>query len=351
MVANSIQTALPPQHIKISSRESLNYKFRAGWGGACGLCVEKSKEEVVGMVGILRSGHAYIPLDPQLPTSRLNFLARQCDCELVLAQRRFQTAMQHITVLILEDLPSRGKVGTTSTPTVLPELLAYVLFTSGSTGKPKGVMVPHSSLVAHVHTTCSAVPLHPQSTVLYTPNYTFDPSVYLVWCTLCSAAELCIPRPRAWANPPARLMLLMFKQAISFTEISPAVFSMCISSQDDLTSTPRVLSLRTVYLGGEKLSNELVGTIRQKHPHVQVYNSYGPTEVTIFSNQFRAIQSEPTMSVPIGQPTPNVSCHVLDANSSHSHVPVGVPGMLYLGGPTPRIQLVIERFTIGIFYG
>ena len=305
-----------------------------------GLCVVKSVEEVAGMVGIMRAGAAYVPLDPKLPAERLAYLVQQCSCVAVVTQRRHSNRFEHagndfgsLEVVIAEDAFLRClPCAASSCELVQPasaSALAYVLFTSGSTGKPKALMLQHSSLVAFLsHQSGPYKCWHQEQshTRLYVLSCMFDDSVGVVWRTLVSGARLYVTKPDAWLDS-SYLAHLLNAHSISSMWGVPSPFALVMDAISDVLPA----ALVDLHLSGEALPPELSARVL-KNAHTALYNPYGPAEVTINSHAHPCEHKDSTQSrVPIGVTLPNTSGFVL--GQQLSLVPVHVGGELYLGGP------------------
>ena len=193
----------------------------AGSDKVVGLCVEKSMEEVCGMVGIMRAGAAYVPLDHRLPKGRLQYLVEQCESSVVVVMRQHREVVESLGVAVVEaegalwaETSANGNGGRVVRDDGCgPRSLAYTLFTSGSTGKPKGVMIEHQSLVCFLCHESDEGPYKPMDveskhTRLYVLAFTFDDSVGVVWKTLVSGAKLVVGKPDAWLDPSYMVELM-----------------------------------------------------------------------------------------------------------------------------------------------
>ena len=213
-----------------------------------GLCVEKSIEEVAGMVSIMRAGGAYVPLDPKLPQSRLMHLVEQCECDVSVAMRKHARAAESLGVDVVvaeEQMRSdcewcgRGREHNADS-------LAIVMFTSGSTGKPKGVMLEQRALVVHLTLERTVyLDLDVESGVLYATPFTFDVSWGLVWTTLTTGARLCIAKPDALLDPPY-VQKFLFEQGIVHGYFVPTPLSVYMEASEGALPP----SLRILYVSG-----------------------------------------------------------------------------------------------------
>jgi amino acid adenylation domain-containing protein len=308
----------------------------AGADKVVGLCVSKSLEEVVGMVGIVRSGSAYVPLDPKQPVDRLSYIVEQCEAKAVatLGKHMDIGGCLGVEAITIDDVlqGDRENLGVRYKKDQLcnGDSLAYVLFTSGSTGKPKGVMVPHGSLVALIESLIATECFTRGDKVAYVLSFVFDPSVKTVWGTLSSGATLLIGNPDVLLDLKS-LHEFFHSNGASFVDTVPSVLRVYSSSMAD----PFPKTLRQMHIGGEALLGELAASIISENKQVSLWNCYGPTEVTVQSSGFKCgwSGSVPNFghSVPIGKVLRNTTAYVLDSCLVAS--PVGVAGELYLGGP------------------
>ncbi|RKH63065.1 amino acid adenylation domain-containing protein, partial [Corallococcus llansteffanensis] len=285
------------------------------------LCVERSPEWVVGMLGILKAGGAFVPLDPALPLQRLDFLLEDSAASLVLTSRSLSDRFTaHGVRVVCLDTEAAGLAQrSTRAPDVAvhPEHLAYVIYTSGSTGRPKGTLLVHRGLG---NTALAAVKAHgfrPDSRVLQFASAGFDASVCEVFATLLAGATLVLA-PRERLLPDAPLRTLLEAQRISAVTLTPSVLAL-LSPQ----GLPR---LETVISAGEALPGEVARRWSQGRT---LLNAYGPTEVTVCATITR--QPVTPERVTLGQPWANVRVYVLDVFLRP--VPEGVGGELFVAGP------------------
>jgi amino acid adenylation domain-containing protein len=294
-----------------------------------GLCLERSPEMVVGLLGILKAGGAYLPLDPEHPLDRIAYQIGDAQARLVLTQRRFRDRLpaDRVTALCLD----ADRATLTTEPTTRPaggagaHHLAYVLYTSGSTGRPKGVMVEHRAAANHLLWMQETFPLGPRDRVVLKYGLGFDPSVVEVFGTLLAGATLILARPGAHFDP-AYLAGLMAAQGVTHLDVVPGLLELLLEQ--------RVLrgcsALRRIFCGGEALPAALVERVHAALPQVELTNFYGPTEATISTTWWTCRRDDPRPVVPIGRPVGHVRVYVLDG--SRNPVPLGVAGELFIGG-------------------
>ncbi|SEN19156.1 non-ribosomal peptide synthase domain TIGR01720/amino acid adenylation domain-containing protein [Stigmatella aurantiaca] len=302
-----------------------------------GLCVERSVELVVGMLGTLKAGGAYVPLDPAAPAERLEYMMKDAGLEVLLTQQRLVPGLPvgagHVVCLDAD----WAQISRQSQAAVAHEgsagQLAYVIYTSGSTGKPKGTLLEHGGLCNAARAAIQILGLGPGKKVLQFSSLGFDASVWEMFSALLSGAHLVLASKEA-LMPGAPLQELLQAQAITTATLTPSVLM-----QLEPGSLP---SLETVAAAGEACTPELVGRWK---PGRRFINAYGPTEVTICATQNSQVEAaRPT----IGRALPNVQVYVLD--EAQRVVPVGVAGELCVGGAglargyLGRAELTAERF-------
>ena len=328
-------------------------------GMLVGLYVEKSPEMLVGLLGILKAGAAYLPLDPSYPPERLRFMLEDSGIRVLVTQERVRPRLngetfRGLTVRLDADWPEIAHSPVTQLPSH-PAMshLAYVIYTSGSTGAPKGVWVRQRNLVNHACALAEATGLGPGDRVLQFISLSFDAAGEEIYPALISGATLVAP-----AATDALLGRELFDYCAAH-EVSvlhmPA--SVWHTAFDDLAATPEtgrdlagLGSLRLLMLGGDAPSPERLRAFTHLlGREIAFMNLYGPTEATITATFYRTTTAAPGQArLPIGQPIANARTYVLDAHQRP--VPVGVPGELYIGGAgvaagyLGRPELTAEKF-------
>ncbi|WP_158621682.1 non-ribosomal peptide synthetase [Corallococcus aberystwythensis] len=310
------------------------------------LSVERSLEVAVGLLGILKAGGAWVPVDPMLPRERLAFMLEDSGATVLVTQapllERFPEGPRaRALCLDVERERLAGESVLAPDSGVGPRNLAYVLYTSGSTGTPKGTAIEHRgvcNLVAHEAT---AYGIGPGSRVLQFASLSFDLSVEEIFTTLCSGATLVLA-PLEDLMPGEPLRKLVRDEALTVISLTPATLA--------ATAPEGLSSIRTVISGGEALPPEVVA---RWAPGRTFLNTYGPTEATVMATLTECTADGRVPS--IGRPLANVRAYVLDARGGL--VPVGVKGELYLGGVgvargyAGRHALTAERFVPDAFSG
>ncbi|MER5556917.1 amino acid adenylation domain-containing protein, partial [Streptomyces sp. NPDC002793] len=320
--------ALEDEHVRLGYREleeranQLAHRIRslgAGRGSVVGLCVERGADLVVGLLGIMKAGAAYVPLDPGYPADRLAYMLSDSGARLVVSEARSRTGLGPTDAVVVDLTEDRDRIAQQPVTAVSDEPgtddLAYVIYTSGSTGRPKGVLVTHAgvaNLAAAMH---DRLRITPDSRVLQFASSSFDGAVMEVLMALPNGATLVLP-PHGPVVGEA-LQRFLSERRITHTLLVPSLVA---------TLDPDGLDeLRTLVVGAEASSGDLVARWSEGR---RMINAYGPTETTIV-----ATLSEPlsgSAAPPIGSPLPNTQVYLLD--DALRPVPVGVAGDLHIAG-------------------
>jgi amino acid adenylation domain-containing protein len=303
-----------------------------------GICVERSLEMIVGLLGILKAGGAYVPLDPAYPTDRINFMLSDAQVAVLLTQQHLQAELPKpgLPVICLDSDWSTIAQESTTNPNsnVQPHDLAYVIYTSGSTGKPKGVLVEHQGLCNLALAQIDIFDVHAESRVLQFASFSFDASISEVVMTLCIGARLCLAK-RETLMPGPGLLRLLQEEGITHVTLSPSALA--------ALPTTDLPNLRTIIVAGEACPPALAAQLSAGRRFV---NGYGPTESTVCA--LAAVNPAAIATLPIGRPIANIQVYILDRQLQP--VPVGVPGELHIGGAglargyLNRPELTQEKF-------
>jgi len=293
-------------------------------GHLVGLHLGRSTNMVIAMLAVLKTGAAYVPLDPDYPSERLDFMLRDGSIALVLSESLVSTGLPPTTaeIINLDSVWESISQNSENNPGCVVDAseLAYVMYTSGSTGKPKGVMVSHCNVV---NSTCARLEYyHPVQRFLLLSSISFDSSVAGIYWTLCQGGCLHIPDQQHFKEADHLVQLI---QHHKITHL------LCIPSLwQQLLDLGGLASLDTVIVAGEVCPAGLPEKHHELLPATKLYNEFGPTEGTVWSTVFDCSNSYLSKSVPIGYPVSNVKVFVLDELLRPT--PIGVPGELYIGG-------------------
>ena len=306
-----------------------------------GICLERSLEMVVGLLGILKAGAAYVPLDPAYPQDRIAYMVENSEAPLLLTQASLKDHLPATTarsILIDWEWPEIAKLSTASPALSLdPENRAYVIFTSGSTGKPKGVEVLQRGVVNFLVTMADQPGMAASDRILAVTTLSFDIAGLEIYLPLTLGASLEIVS-REVAADGKRLLAKLNASNATVMQATPATWRMLLET--GWTGDPRL----KILIGGEAVSQKLAGQLLTRSG--SVWNVYGPTETTIWSttSKLETGQGEVTIGRPIG----NTEIYILD--KLLQPVPVGVAGELHIGGDglargyLKRPDLTTERF-------
>ncbi|MBV4477086.1 non-ribosomal peptide synthetase [Pseudomonas botevensis] len=294
------------------------------------ICVERSLDLVIGLLGILKAGGAYVPLDPDYPLERLNYMLQDSApvALLVHSATRNLLAESGVPVIDLDRSTWHDAPGDNlQVPGLGAANLAYMIYTSGSTGTPKGVMIEHRSVCNMVHWGSQISPPTEHGALLQKAPFSFDSSVWEIFWPLCSGLRLVLARPDG-NRDSAYVTQVIREQQITVVKFVPALLQQFIEQEDVSQCT----SLTDVLNGGGELTAALARSVRQRLPWVRLHNVYGPTETTVDSTGWtlEPHMPVPNNAVPIGTALSNTRLYVVDAHDQP--VPQGVSGELLIGG-------------------
>ncbi len=305
------------------------------------ICLERSIEMVVAVLGVLKAGGCYVPIDPSYPQRRISFMLADCQAQVVITRRSHCRVLeQPVTHVYLDE----GWMAELELPsTVQPHNTCYILYTSGSTGRPKGVMIPHRALCNHMYWIVNAFGISASDILLQKTPFSFDASVWEFYAPLMTGGILVMAEPGGHQDPDY-LIDTIEREGVTLLQLVPSQLEMLLSTP----GVERLKGLRHLFCGGEALGCDLVHRLMERLPTTSVTNLYGPTEATIDSTYHTCSKKQCTKTVPIGRPIANARTYLL--NSAKQPVPVGVQGELYIGGVglasgyynSP--QLTAERF-------
>src|SRR5437870_1009021 len=292
-----------------------------------GLCLERSLEMVVGLIGILKAGGAYLPLDPSYPAERLSFMLADAGAAVLITHSALRDRLGGNAAGVVE-LNSEGAAiaaqpSSAPASAVRPQNLAYVIYTSGSTGTPKGVAVEHRHLLAsNTARSLFYAELQPHRFLLLS-SISFDTSIAGIFWSLLSGGAIVVSTN---VSLDAAISSILRHQINYFLTV-PSLYSAVLDQLKESTS----LELQTVVVAGEACPSDLAIRHHEFFPELPLINEYGPTECSIWSTAYRCGQGSCVpANVPIGRPIWNTRVYVLD--SCLEPVPVGVVGELYLSG-------------------
>jgi amino acid adenylation domain-containing protein len=298
-------------------------------GSPIGLAVPRSLDMVIGMLGILKAGAAYLPLDPTFPLERLSFMLDDATPAVILTLSDFEDrlpASGSQVVRLDTDAAAIAACADTNPPIdVTADSLFNVIYTSGSTGKPKGSLIPHRS-VPGVMLDVDYARFDEHTVILHYNSMSWDACTFEIWCPLLNGGR-CVVMAGDKFNPTEMAEALR-ANSVNTLFLTNSVFNVLVDVLPDVLS-----GVEQILVGGEVMSMDHLRRYRQRFPGTQFRHVYGPSECTVFTTAWTVPAEIPAAakSIPIGRPVGDRKVYILDANLKR--LPVGVPGELCVAGP------------------
>lgn len=309
-----------------------------------GICVDRSLEMLVGLLGVLKAGGAYVPIDPNYPPDRVEYMIENSQAKVLLTQQQLvnslpaKEAKKALVICLDTDWPLIAQESQEMPiASVTPENMAYVIYTSGSTGKPKGVQVLHRGAVNFLKSMREQPGIGATDILLSVTTLSFDIAVLELFLPLTVGAQVVILSREA-AMDGRKLLRTIVQLGITILQATPVTWRLLIESGWESQFPLKMLS------GGEAMPKELAAQLLTKG--TELWNMYGPTETTVWSTVYQVKDAE--QRILIGKPIANTDIYILD--SLLQPVPVGVAGELHIGGSglargyLQRDDLTTERF-------
>ncbi len=323
------------------------------------ICLERSADMVVALLGVLKAGGAYVPLDPGYPVERLAFMLADAKPAALLTHSSLikqlsTTGTASVPTIATDNDPSLAQQPATNPDpaalAITADHSAYVIYTSGSTGQPKGATVFHRGLVNLLHWYANDYDFDSHDRVLVVSSFSFDLTQKNLFVCLFTGGELHLAAPQF---DPAAIVATIAERGITTLNLTPSAFYALV---DEAARRPGALaSLRRVFLGGEPISVPRLAALGASYPKLEIINSYGPTECTDVVAAYRLPRESGEAGAtylyttpPIGRPICNTQLYVLDARLQP--VPIGAIGEIYIGGAgvgggyLDRPELTAKRF-------
>ncbi len=288
------------------------------------LMLDRSMEMVIGILAILKAGGAYMPIDPDTPPKRLQYLLDDSQSKVLLTDTESNQDKERLVINLLDNSIYEDAIANLERDHDSNNL-AYIIYTSGSTGKPKGVMLEHKGVVNRIEWMKNQYNFSEKEVVLQKTTYNFDVSVWEFFMTLCYGAKLVLCKKEVISNVDL-LVETIHKEQISTLHFVPSmlnVFLMGIRKDEQ----GKLKTLKNVFASGEALSQIATERFHQLL-NAKLHNLYGPTEASIDVTYFETAKDDQV--IPIGKPIWNTQLYILD--ESQNVLPIGIPGELHIGG-------------------
>ncbi|WP_408895225.1 amino acid adenylation domain-containing protein [Paenibacillus taichungensis] len=292
--------------------------------------LENTVEIAISIMGILKAGLVFIPIDPNQPEKRISYILEETSPCAIITEKSFSSHL----ILNSYQIKLNQEFYETESPlnpnrTVASSDLAYIIYTSGSTGIPKGVMIEHKNLTHYFNWFCSYSDMGSKDRFLLLSSYSFDLGYTGLFSSLISGAGLHIVRKDLYKDPNEVLSYIASNE-ITYIKVTPSMFKLLSYADKEYWNRAKVC-LRLIVLGGEELKTNQIRDFLQEHPTIQIMNHYGPTETCIGTIAgYIGINDLETSSVPLGKPISNSSVYVL--NERLQLVPFNIPGEIFIAG-------------------
>ncbi|MEI8703607.1 non-ribosomal peptide synthetase [Pseudoalteromonas sp. B62] len=318
------------------------------------LCIDRSLDMFIGMVGIVKAGGAYLPIDPNLTKERIDFMIADGSVELILTSSKVMSKhdFDNFKVLSLDERLRAGALTGYSTKNLdisgqSSEQLAYVIYTSGSTGQPKGVMASHKNVVRLTSGADQYIGIDQPLKVLQAAPISFDAATFEIWLPLLSGGTVCCyPHEQIDVD---QINCTIEQNGINLAWLTAGLFDVWVDGKDTAQT-----QLLTIVTGGDVVSAKSVTRLYDMNPNIRVVNGYGPTECVTFACCHVINRDiDPAQSLPIGRPIADTLVYVLSEQGQP--VPVGAVGELHIGGDAVsrgylnQAALTREKFIVNPF--
>ncbi|WPQ62330.1 amino acid adenylation domain-containing protein [Chitinophaga sancti] len=301
-------------------------------GSLVPVCMDRSIDMITGILGILKLGAAYVPIDPAFPKDRISYIINDCKAEVVLCGKgehnRLFSNMDICAVVMEEDWVHIDALPAIKTECkAAPDQPAYVIYTSGSTGNPKGVIVEHAGMLNHLLAKVHDLSIDESTVIAFTAAFTFDISVWQMFAALIKGGQIVV-FPDELIYEPSALIHAVNDYKVTILELVPSYLTIAL----DTDTHPLLDNLKTLLVTGEAVSRGLLSKWfnHKAFSHIPVVNAYGPTEASDDICHYFMQYTPDSINVPIGKPIQNTRIYIL--NPAHELCPVGIAGEICVAG-------------------
>ena len=320
-------------------------------GSVIGLIADRSIEMICGIFGILKAGCCYLPIMPQTPQSRLEYILNDSECKLILTQTKYIEGIKNdIAYIDLEKLDKYEISGENPKVDCYPTDLAYIIYTSGTTGNPKGVMIENNSVVNRINWMHKSYPIESEDIILQKTPYTFDVSVWEIFWWFLGGAAVYMLEPEGEKDPEL-IARVIDERKINVLHFVPSMLDGFLKFMENSLNKYNLTSIKYVFASGEALKSHLANKFIKllDHESCNLINLYGPTEATVDVSYFNCQRDVEYNNIPIGKPIDNTQLYILDENTLKVQ-PIGIAGELMISGVClsrgylKQSELTMEKF-------
>ena len=296
-----------------------------------GLCIGRSLDMITGILGVWKAGGAYVPVDPSYPAERIDYLLNDSGVNLVISDQQSRgvlpAQLQAKVILLGQSGFLTGQRVTSPENKIAAHDLSYMIYTSGSTGKPKGVLVEHRGMLNHLYSKINELQLDQNSVIAYTASYTFDISVWQMFCALLTGG-CTVVYPAGLILEPAGLISKVETDQVNILELVPSYLSAVLQEK----TAVRLQKLRYLLVTGEAVSQSVLAQwfAHPDYGRIPVVNAYGPTEASDDITHHFMYSAPEGSNIPLGKTIQNLHIYILDAYGQIC--PMGVPGEICVSG-------------------
>ncbi|WP_010249962.1 non-ribosomal peptide synthetase [Acetivibrio cellulolyticus] len=318
--------------------------------------LDRSVSMAVSLFGIHKAGGAYMPISPEYPLARIDYMLEDSGAVLLITEEAHRSKIgEYVNTVFVDDPEVFNGEAKEIQKINEPNDLAYVIYTSGSTGKPKGAMIEHYSMVNRLNWMQNSFPIGESDVILQKTPFTFDVSVWELFWWAMAGAKVCFLKPGG-EKEPSEIINAIEKYKITTMHFVPSMLSAFLTYVENGIDIIKLKSLRQVFASGEALGAGLVNKFNRLFAPIgtKLINLYGPTEATVDVSWFDCSYRVDFDTIPIGKPIHNIRLYVLDSKAKLQ--PIGVPGELHIGGDglargyLGRPELTVEKFIADPFY-
>lgn len=295
-----------------------------------GIQLNRSIDLIISILAVLKAGCAYVAIEPSYPMTRKEFILKDADINLLITSSHLPSEFEHdVKFIFMDDAGIYQNVEDVTFDILNPHNLAYIAYTSGSTGNPKGVMIENHSVVNVLLDLDRRFPIKKGDVFLFKTPYSFDLSVSEIFSWFIGGGALFILEPEGEKN--SQLILdEIAKHRITHMNFVPSMFRLFLELLEEEHNLVKINSLKWIFIGGEKVTMNILDKFNALNTNIRLESMYGPTECTLWSTHYATKDFTKGINIPIGRPLNETRCYVIGNNNQLQ--PIGIPGELCLSG-------------------